>query len=296
VGGLGADGYHPLVTLFQAVDLYEIVTATQGRPGSGITIEVEGPGAEQVPTDASNLAYKTAALLAKHLGVRPDVKLKIEKSIPVAGGMAGGSADAAATLLACNNLWEPRPGRNKLGKSELLSLAAELGSDVPFSLLGGTALGTGRGHLLNPIITRGQFHWAFGLSDHGLSTPAVYRKFDEINPEPEEIDNKPEPELLRALVNGDAKALGKCLKNDLQPAALELRPELAKIIEIAQAEKALGVIVSGSGPTVAALAKSKRHARSIAEKWRKAGVVTSAVTATAPAAGTQIYNPDNNVV
>ena len=299
VGERGGDGYHPVVTVYQAVDLYEKVTATFVKPGRGVIIDVTGPGWENVPLDHRNTAHKAATLLAKRLGVKPDVKLEIEKAVPVAGGMAGGSADAAATLVACNELWE-----SGLTKVELLALAAEIGADVPFALLGGTAIGTGRGHVLNPIITRGEFHWAFGLSDEGLSTPVVYRTFDsliaklpipELEPgfEPAYIDlaTKPDAGLMRALVSGDAVTLGEHLVNDLQPAALELRPQLQRTMDLAKAAGALGVIVSGSGPTVAALAKSRRHAKAIAAQWVAAGVVTGMVVTTSPMGGTQIYKP-----
>jgi 4-diphosphocytidyl-2-C-methyl-D-erythritol kinase len=254
--------------------------------GGGISITVSGTGAENVPTDKRNLAHAAATIVAKRVGRRPDVALHIEKAVPVAGGMAGGSADAAATLVACNALWEAG-----LSKAELLKLAAELGSDVPFSLLGGTAIGTGRGQKLNPIITRAQLHWAFGLQDEGLSTPLVYHTFDELNGE-SELSNSPEPELIRALVAGDSKAVGHYLENDLQPAAIELRPELQHVIDIAHDAGAQAAFVSGSGPTVAALAKSARQAQKIAAKWQAAGVVSGTVVTTSPATGTRVYQTD----
>lgn len=290
-GPLGADGFHQLVTVFQAVALFEEVTATQVLPGAGITLTAEGIGAELVPLDETNLAWRAAALLARHAGRSADVTLHIRKGVPVAGGMAGGSADAAATLVACDALWETRCSR-----AELLQLAAALGSDVPFCVMGNTAIGTGRGHLLTPVITSGEFHWAFAILNSGLSTPEVYRAFDELvamaesfaDGPGEVLDPTPDPELLRALRSGDAEGVGRSLYNDLQAAALCLRPDLAQTIDIAQVSGALGVLVSGSGPTVAALAKSERHAKALASIWVAEGVADEVVTTYGPAPGARV--------
>ncbi|MCL1900696.1 MAG: 4-(cytidine 5'-diphospho)-2-C-methyl-D-erythritol kinase [Promicromonosporaceae bacterium] len=285
VGPLQPDGYHPLVSVFQAVNLVEDVTATAAPPGQGITISVEGPGALATPQDHTNLAWQAAHLLAARVGTRADVRLHLRKGVPVAGGMAGGSADAAAALLACDALW----GLG-LPRTELLELAAELGSDVPFCLLGGTAVGTGRGHLLSPVMAKGEYHWAFGASDHGLSTPAVFREFDRLHP-----GGRPQPtidtesDLLAALRAGDAAALGASLHNDLQPAALALRPELADVIAAALEDGgALGAIVSGSGPTIAALASSAAHARDLAHRWTEEGLVAKGWTTPSPCGGARL--------
>ncbi|QAY69052.1 4-(cytidine 5'-diphospho)-2-C-methyl-D-erythritol kinase [Xylanimonas protaetiae] len=284
VGALDVDGYHPLVSVFQAVALFEEVTATQAAAGSGVSLTVDGPQAEAVPLDRSNLAWKAAELLAAHTGVEPDVALHVRKGVPVAGGMAGGSADAAAALVACDALWEtglPRPS--------LVELAAALGSDVPFCLLGHTAVGTGRGHLLTPAMTRGEFHWVFGASARGLSTPRVFGAFDELTggtAPPPELDD--DTALMQALRAGDPTALGAALHNDLQDAALSLRPDLARTLEIAQEAHALGAIVSGSGPTVAALARSRQHALAIAATWTAEGAADSVWTTTGPAAGARV--------
>jgi len=290
-GPLGSDGFHQLVTVFQAVALFEEVTATQVLPGAGISLTVEGVGADLIPLDETNLAWRAAALLARHAGRPADVALHVRKGVPVAGGMAGGSADAAATLVACDALWETRCTR-----AELLQLAAALGSDVPFCLMGNTAIGTGRGHLLSPVITSGEFHWAFAVLKRGLATPEVFRAFDELvsmaeafaDGPGEELDPMPDPELLRALRAGDAEGVGRGLHNDLQAAALSLRPDLAQTIDIAQVSGALGVIVSGSGPTVAALAKSERHAKALASIWVAEGVADEVVTTYAPAPGARV--------
>jgi 4-diphosphocytidyl-2-C-methyl-D-erythritol kinase len=285
VGPVGADGYHPLATIFQAVSLFEEVTATQVAPGSGISLTVSGPQAEVVPTDETNLAWRAAALLADRTGLAADVALHITKGVPVAGGMAGGSADAAAALVACDALWDAGVPR-----AELVEMAAELGSDVPFSLLGHTAAGTGRGDLLTPAMTRGEFYWCFATQREGLSTPAVYRRFDELaGPStPDVAPAADDTELMHALRAGDAVALGKALHNDLETPALDLRPELAEVLGVATDAGALGVIVSGSGPTVAALGRSRQHALALGAAWTAADVVDAVWTATGPAPGTQI--------
>ena len=203
---------------------------------------MSGPQAELVPTDGSNLALRAAALLADRAGIDDGVHLHLHKGVPVAGGMAGGSADAAATLVACDALW-----RTGLSRDDLLELAAELGSDVPFSLAGHTAVGSGRGHLLTPALSRGEFHWAFAVQDRGLSTADVYVAFDDLHGTalvPDQDDDVP---LMQALRAGDPRALGAALHNDLQMAALELDPGLAEPLAVAQDAGALGVVVSGLG-------------------------------------------------
>jgi 4-diphosphocytidyl-2-C-methyl-D-erythritol kinase len=284
VGPPRPDGFHDLANVFLAVALHDHVTATPAPPGAGVTLSCEGPGAEHVPLDRTNLAARAAELLAAHHGhpAPPDVHLHIAKDIPVAGGMAGGSADAAAALLACDALWAtatPPPA--------LHELAARLGSDVPFSLLGGAALGTGRGERLTPLSVTGPFHWVFALADGGLSTPAVYRECDrlrEARGEPGE-EPRPDPAVLDALRTGDAAALAARLPaaNDLQPAALSLRPALAATLTAGRAAGALAGLVSGSGPTCAFLAPDAATARAVAGHLAASGTCRSARATTAPA-------------
>lgn len=285
VGARQADGYHPLSTIFQAVSLYEEVTATQVPEGAGVTITVDGPQADLVPLDRTNLAWRAAEALAAHVGMAPDVALHLAKGVPVAGGMAGGSADAAATLVACDALWQAG-----LSRDDLATLAADLGADVPFALLGHTAVGTGRGHLLTPAMTRGEFHWVFAAQAEGLSTPAVYGRFDELAgaDAPDEPGLEDDTALMQALRAGDAVALGQALHNDLQAAALSLRPELERTIDVATEAGALGAFVSGSGPTVAALARSRQHALAIAASWTAEGAADSVWCTSGPAHGARL--------
>lgn len=314
VGPLRQDGYHPLVTIFQAVSLVEEVTATEVPAGAGISIRVGGLHAAEVPTDRGNLAWRAAELVAARAGIEPDVALTIAKGVPVAGGMAGGSADAAATLVACDALWG-----TGLDRGELDELAAELGSDVAFALLGFTAVGTGRGQLLTPAMVRGEFAWAFAVQGHGLSTGAVYRRFDELSgtaptgpvptgpaptgpvpsgpaltgPVPSgPVLTDPVPaddtELMQALRAGNPEDVGALLHNALQEPALTLAPHLRATMEVAREAGALGVTVSGSGPTVAALGRSRRHALAIAAAWTASGTADEVLTAVGPVAGARI--------
>jgi 4-diphosphocytidyl-2-C-methyl-D-erythritol kinase len=279
VGRREPDGYHPLSTVFQAVSVYEDVVASTG---AGLTLTVSGAQADLVPTDDSNLAVRAARALADYVGLDADVHLHIHKEVPVAGGMAGGSADAAATLLACDTLW-----RTGLPREVLHELAAGLGSDVPFGLLGHTAIGTGRGDQLAPALSRGEYHWAFALQADGLSTPRVYAAFDDLHPSVRAVPGA-DVAVLQALRAGDPHAVGLALHNDLQAAALELAPGLADAIAVAQDAGALGVIVSGSGPTVAALARSRQHALLLAAAFTASGVADSVLTAVGPVAGARI--------
>ena len=285
-GAPGPDGYHPLTTVFQAVRLIETVTARRqsAQDHGTVTLTLEEPDAA-VPIDASNLAVRAADLLAEVTGVNEGVDLLLRKRVPVAGGMAGGSADAAATLVACNALW----GTN-LTLPELSALAARLGADVPFSLTGATAVGSGRGDLVTPIMTRGSYHWVFALAEEGLSTPAVFRHFDELSasgPTDPAVRDVPEA-LTAALRAGDARALAACLHNDLQAAALDLRPELARVIAVAEEAGALRAIVSGSGPTIAALVEDPGSAQRVSRALTASGLVADVLRADAPVAGARV--------
>lgn len=251
VGQVQDDGYHDVASAYQAVSLYEDVWATHADE---FTLAVSGTvDVAGVPADDRNLALRAARLLAQRTGYPGGVHLDIRKSVPVAGGMGGGSADAAAALVACDALW----GTGQSG-ADLHRLAARLGADVPFSLMGGTAIGTGRGDQLSPALAMGRFDWVLVPSDDGLSTPEVYAGLDRLRSRPDigpaprvpEVD----PVLLQALRAGDPAALAATMRNDLQAVALSMRPALREVLELAESEDtALAGIVSGSGPTVAFL-------------------------------------------
>ncbi|MGW7051830.1 4-(cytidine 5'-diphospho)-2-C-methyl-D-erythritol kinase [Streptomyces sp. NPDC054887] len=280
VGGARPDGFHDLANVFLAVGLYDTVTAT---PSDALRITCSGPDAGQVPLDVTNLAARAALALAARHGLSPDVHLHIDKDIPVAGGMAGGSADGAGALLACDTLWGTRSSR-----AELLEICAELGSDVPFSLVGGAALGTGRGEKLSAIEVGGAFHWVFAVADGGLSTPAVYAEFDRLTAGTRVPAPTARPALLDALRTGDAAALAGALVNDLQPAALSLRPSLAATLAVGAEAGALAGLVSGSGPTTAFLAKDADAAESVAAALVASGTCRTARVAQSPAPGATV--------
>ncbi|WP_255767868.1 4-(cytidine 5'-diphospho)-2-C-methyl-D-erythritol kinase [Pseudarthrobacter sulfonivorans] len=274
VGPLRADGYHSVASVYLAVSLYEEVAATSTQtPGITVsispasTLDLDGV---DIPLDENNLAYKAAAMMADVSEHATGVHLEITKRVPVAGGMGGGSADAAATLLACDALWN-----SGLSKDELAHIAADLGADVPFSLLGGTAVGLGVGDELSPALVRAQTDWVLVAADYGLPTPEVFRTLDRLRAaesldaaEPTAVD----PQVLQALRGGDADALSRVLVNDLQRASIELAPGLRATLGRGEALGALAGIVSGSGPTVALLTRNPAAAESLAEDLRHYGL------------------------
>ncbi|MFC9507915.1 4-(cytidine 5'-diphospho)-2-C-methyl-D-erythritol kinase [Streptomyces sp. NPDC057002] len=280
VGAARPDGFHDLANVFLAVSLYDEVTVT---PADELRVTCEGPDADLVPLDRTNLAARAAEALAGRYGRSPDVHIHIAKDIPVAGGMAGGSADGAAALVACDALWETGASRD-----ELLEICAELGSDVPFSLVGGAALGIGRGEQLTPLEAGGAFHWVFAMAERGLSTPAVFREFDRLG----EGTDIPEPvasqELLAALAKGDPDALAAAVSNDLQPAALSLYPDLAGTLATGRAAGALAALVSGSGPTTAFLVRDPESAAAVAQALVSSGTCRTVRTASGPTPGATV--------
>ena len=304
LGAARPDGYHPLNTIFAQIGLSETVTVsplkslatTAPQPASTAPVssassapalaapaaqsdsasaaQTGGPRIElaltrpdsNVPLDHTNLAYRAAQAVAQQAAQRglatPDVRILLDKAVPVAGGMAGGSADAAATLKACNEFWQVG-----LSLEELAHLGAQLGADVPFGLYGGVALGTGRGDLIEPLkAAPGPYYWTFALQDEGLSTAAVFKHFDATVQAPPAADMPPE-QLLAALEAGDVAEVSRHIRNDLQATAIDLRPELGQLIDLAKKAGALAAMVSGSGPTVAALSSSRAAAERVALCW-----------------------------
>jgi len=287
VGALLDDGYHDVAIAYQAVSLYEDVRA---YPADDFSVSVTGTvELSRVPTDASNIAIKAAQLLARKAGYRGGVRLEIDKHVPVTGGMGGGSADAAATLLACDALWGL-----EMPREDLLEFGSELGADVPFAFTGGTAIGTGRGDQLSPALAKGQFQWVLAVADFGLSTPAVYNELDEhrarhvqdIYPAP--VAPSVDAEVLQALRAGDPHMLAETLHNDLQAPALNLEPSLAGVLELGESNGALAGIVSGSGPTVAFLAADLDSALELQIALSAARL--SVVRATGPVHGARIIH------
>ncbi|NQX11028.1 4-(cytidine 5'-diphospho)-2-C-methyl-D-erythritol kinase [Microbacteriaceae bacterium VKM Ac-2855] len=270
VGAVREDGYHDLATAYQSVSLYEDVRASHATDFSvSFTGSVD---TSELTTDGSNLAIRAARALARATGYRGGVRLAIEKNVPIAGGMGGGSADAAATLLACDTLW-----RTECPREELMRIAATLGADVPFSFSGGTAIGVGRGDELSPALAKGQFDWVLVLADFGMSTPEVYRELDRHRERhvhdfrPIELTPSVDPNVLQALRAGDPAMLADAMHNDLQAPALHLAPSLSHVLELGEENGALGGLVSGSGPTVAFLAADTDSAGELQRTLSAAG-------------------------
>ncbi len=288
VGPARADGYHALVTVFHAVSLLDEVTV---RPASLTSIAVTGEDAALVPVNESNLAWRAASALAAAAGVADaGVHIEIRKRIPVAAGLAGGSADAAATLVACNELWQ-----TGLSPDDLCELGASLGSDVPFAVVGGIAVGRGRGEVLTPALAVGTYHWALAFGQSGLSTAQVYATCDRLRARAAAGGSREpvgDPELstplMAALRSGDPAKVGPLLSNDLQPAAVSMQPELRRALAEGRDHGALGAMVSGSGPTCAFLAKNAAHAREIAVGLTSSGACRTAARATGPVPGASV--------
>jgi 4-diphosphocytidyl-2-C-methyl-D-erythritol kinase len=297
VGPVRADGYHDVATVYHAVSLFDEVTVAPAKRDS---VGVTGEGADDVPADGGNLAARAADALAEAVGrgARDASRLaiRITKRIPVAAGLAGGSADAAAALVACNELWHAG-----LSQQELCELAAGIGSDVAFGLLGGTAIGMGRGEQVTSALTSGAFHWALAFATGGLSTADVYAACDRIRASRENrrgeagepgpasvpapvLDNA----LMAALRSGDPAELGPLLSNDLQAAAISLRPELRRTLAAGRELGAAGALISGSGPTCAFLARDRRHARDLTAALAGAGVCRTVAQVVGPVPGAAV--------
>lgn len=282
VGPLRPDGYHELNTVYHAIAVYDELTA---RPGDTLALTMEGEGAGELPLDGTNLAIRAARALAAHTDVPAHARLHLRKHIPLAGGLAGGSADAAAALVACDALWG-----TGLSRDELAAVAGRVGSDVPFLVHGGTALGTGRGEAVSPVLVRPTtWHWVVAVAEGGLSTPEVYRELDRLRaagaaPPPA----GPADGLLAALRQRDPAVLAAALSNDLEPAARSLRPDLDATLRAGLAAGALAGLVSGSGPTCVFLTRDAAAATAVAGELKAAGVCRDAYPANGPVAGARV--------
>jgi 4-diphosphocytidyl-2-C-methyl-D-erythritol kinase len=283
VGPREADGFHNLVTVFQAISIYDDVTITKTELGSGITIAITGDHTHGVPADSTNLAVKAAQLIADEYDFAVDIQIDVNKSIPVAGGMAGGSADAAAVIVGLNDLFDL-----EMSREEMLEFGSRLGSDVPFMITGGTAIGQGRGDQLTAALSRGTYHWVLALSTVGLSTPAVYQECDRLRAGLDIAAPQTSDALMQSLLAADPKAVGRALHNDLQSAACSLRPALTLVLDVGEEYGALGSIVSGSGPTVAFLVADEEQGLDLAVALTSSGVVGSVARAFGPVHGAKV--------
>ncbi len=276
VGAVRPDGFHELVTVFHAVDICDLVSV---RPASALSVSVSGEGAAELPRGPDNIAWRAAELLAQQAGVQPQVAVELHKAIPVAGGMAGGSADAAGTMLACARLWG-------VDEAKLPALAAQLGSDVAFGLVGETALGTGRGEVLEPVATTGELHWVFAVAHFGISAAAAYGELDRLRAAGLAAPPRLAVDTLRAaLASGEPAAVAAALHNDLQAASVSIAPSLREVLDAGQRAGALAGIVSGSGPTCAFLCADATSASVVAAALTEAEICRDARVARGPAPG-----------
>jgi 4-diphosphocytidyl-2-C-methyl-D-erythritol kinase len=284
VGELDDEGYHQVRTVLQAVSLYDELTVEPAEAGT-VSLTIEGEGAKVLATDESNLAVRAARLLAAKADFSGGVSMTLRKAIPVAAGMAGGSADAAAALVACDALWG-----TAVGRTDLEALARELGSDVPFSLAGGTALGTGRGDILSPVLSRGTYHWVLAMAEGALSTPAVYSELDRYREELPRPALWSHSDTLTAVRQGDPNALAATLANDLQTPAIRLRPALRRVLEAGTELGAVGALVSGSGPTCAFLARDAQDAIRLTSELAGLGLCRQVRCAHGPVHGARVVS------
>ena len=271
------------MTVFQAISIYDDVTITKSEPGSGITITITGDHTHGVPADSTNLAVQAAQLIADEYDFVIDAHIEVKKSIPVAGGMAGGSADAAAVIVGLSELYDL-----DISREESLEFGARLGSDVPFMINGGTAIGQGRGDQLTAALSRGTYHWVLALSSVGLSTPAVYQECDRLRAGLDIAAPQTSDALMQSLLAADPKAVGIALQNDLQSAACSLRPALTLVLDVGEEYGALGAIVSGSGPTVAFLVENEEQGLDLAVALTSSGVVGNVARAFGPVPGAKV--------
>jgi 4-diphosphocytidyl-2-C-methyl-D-erythritol kinase len=283
VGPLGSDGFHEVTTVFQAISLFDDVSVKFAQENSGILLSLSGSTSGGVPINNENLAMRAAKLMTEKFDLSTDLAIHLKKEIPVAGGMAGGSADAAGVIVAMDALFEIG-----LSRDEMEGIAAKLGSDVPFGISGGTAIGRGRGDQLTPALSRGNYHWVLALSSQGLSTPAVYQECDRLREGLDIAQPQVSESMMQALRAGDPTALGAALSNDLQAAACSLRPALRLVLDVGRDYGALGVIVSGSGPTVAFLAEDEEKSMDLTVALSSSGVVAGVVRASGPVHGARV--------
>lgn len=280
VGPLGDDGFHEVVSVFQAISIFDDVSIRHAPEDQGIFLTASGSTSHGVPLDNSNLAYRAAELMISRHGISRDLSIHLKKEIPVAGGMAGGSADAAGVIVGLDALFALN-----LSRDEMENIAAQIGSDVPFSIAGGIAVGRGRGDQLTPALARGTYHWVVATAGNGLSTPAVYKECDRLREGLDIVRPQPSDQLLQALLAADARGVGSAMTNDLQAAACSLRPTLRLVLDVGEEYGALGGIVSGSGPTVVFLVEDEERALDLTVALSASGVVAGVMRAYGPVHG-----------
>ena len=259
--GKRPDGFHEVAMVMQALVLHDSVTMEKRADGITLELETEGIyGGESLAADESNLAWRAAALLQKAYGLG-GVSMHLVKRIPIAAGLAGGSADAAAVLCGMNALYELG-----LDTETLCRYGAELGSDIPFCIQGGTMLATGRGEILTRLPDLPKIPVVLAKPRVAVSTAWAYRTYDEqgtsVHPDNDAIQKE--------IARGDWKEVSKLLCNVLERVTIERYREISKYKEMMQEHGALASMMSGSGPTVFALVETEEKASALADAMRKA--------------------------
>lgn len=301
IGDVREDGYHDITTVYQTIDLFEEVAVTDLSQEDGecdkaefVHISLSGPESnESIPTDGHNLASKAAKLLAQRYGITPKLHLDISKRIPARGGLGGGSADAAATLIGCNIIWDLH-----LRKEELMALGALLGEDVPVHIQGGMAIGVGHKQPLIPIPAgpgdhyphhHPDWYWVLGVPyGDGLSTRDVFVQLDAMKGTRGAVDFASAHNTCLATSWGteNPETLAPRLSNDLERPAGVLLPALVKGLEEGRRdENALAGFMTGSGSTCVFLARSAEGAEALARNLKERELFRNIILAKGPAEG-----------
>jgi 4-diphosphocytidyl-2-C-methyl-D-erythritol kinase len=260
VVGKRADGFHEIETVFAQVDLSDGL-AFSATDSCGIDLKCAGL---PVPAGKENIVYKAVQLLRTRYRLTKGVRIELEKKIPAGSGLGGGSSDAAAALRALNTLW-----RLGLDEKELRSLALELGSDVPFFLLGGVALGRGRGEILQPVKCKKQLHLVLVFPHLAASTRSVYEAFDRDAAVRRVRSSRP---ICDALGSGDIERLRSSIFNRLKKPALKLYPRLRSFERNLKRVVRRPLGFSGSGSTFFVICESRREAAETGNLLKRAGI------------------------
>ncbi len=256
--GKRPDGYHELETVMQQIDLADTLTLEETDDG----IELTCTG-QDIPCDETNLVWKAARIFQRQVAVDTGVRVHLTKRIPVAAGLGGGSSDAAAMLKGMNALWEAG-----LSEPSLMDMAAELGSDVPFFIKGGTALCRGRGEIVTPLAVRHRFFYVLLYPGIKVSTAEVYGKLKiDLTREKKDVNF-----VLSALLSEGIDTLNNSLFNRLETVALELYPELKGFKKLLEGFLRGGVLLSGSGSAIYGCCKNQKEAKNVKEELNKRGI------------------------
>jgi 4-diphosphocytidyl-2-C-methyl-D-erythritol kinase len=264
--GRRPDGFHDIFTVMRRTSLCDEVSVETVADGRG-DIELSVIGGEDVPTDSGNLAYRAAEGYLERAGIRDSVKITLEKKIPARAGLGGGSADAAATLRALERIY------GALDSTEILDIAASLGSDVPFCIFGWTAVCEGRGEIITPVTDKRKMHLVIAKKERSVSTPAAFSRIDEAK-ELGKIPKAPQDECYSALLKylANEGELPTTLYNSFEFSLGELEEDILDLKKKMRDFGALGALMSGSGPSVVGIFPDEKSAALCVDTLLKSGV------------------------